>query len=662
MTSADASGRTGNTEAPRLRLVSTRLAPPVEMARWILERRAIPYAEEAHAPGFHALVSRRQGVNIELPLVLTPEGPWAGVNEFLDGLDEKCRRGEKLYGDDEATRNDVRKMVGVFYGKLFRQAVQIYYFHMLEARSLVVEYALDRAPWWEALLVRALFPLWKRVMIRGLKLETFDLASALASIEEAFALVEDRIKPSQPFLNGASPGTADIVFAAFAAPLLLPERFGARLPNIAALPAPFRAIVERFRARAGGRFVAAVYQQARPDPQPPMKMPREGRSLTSFLLGPKVVLAGARLLTRWAPRVSFKNFLLVASWREVREVLERDNDFRIAPVNKARIEAVSGPFILGMDRSPDLYAQREAIYGALHKADWSAARAVLRHEPPKLVADAAARHGRIDVVNGYARLVAARTAAATFGIGGPTEQDLMRVARAVFHETFLNIGGDAGVRDAGIVAGRELAAWIYDEIARRRTAGRPGSDVLGCLMTLQPTSSLAPENVSWMLAGLLVGAIDTTATAVANIVAEMTDDPDTAQAMAADMADDRRFLGWCYELLRRRPHNPIVLRRTVAATQFGGKPIAAGTTVVAVTIAGMQDPGAYPRPAAAIPTRPLQSYLHFGHGLHLCSGRNLNAIQIPVLVRELLRYGAKAQSKPRSRGPFPDEFIVSLRG
>ena len=92
------------------------------------------------------------------------------MNEFLDGLDEKCRRGEKLYGDDEATRNDVRKMVGVFYGKLFRQAVQIYYFHMLEARSLVVEYALDRAPWWEALLVRALFPLWKRVMIRGLKL------------------------------------------------------------------------------------------------------------------------------------------------------------------------------------------------------------------------------------------------------------------------------------------------------------------------------------------------------------------------------------------------------------------------------------------------------------------------------------------------------------
>jgi cytochrome P450 len=132
--------------------------------------------------------------------------------------------------------------------------------------------------------------------------------------------------------------------------------------------------------------------------------------------------------------------------------------------------------------------------------------------------------------------------------------------------------------------------------------------------------------------------------------------------MAADVRDDRRFLGWCYELLRRRPHNPIVLRRTVAETRFGDKTLAPDTTVVAVTIAGMQDPGAFPRPAEAIPTRPLENYLHLGHGLHLCSGRNINAIQIPILVRELVRYGAKWQSKPQSRGPFPDEFIVGLRG
>jgi cytochrome P450 len=661
MSSQTTQGEPKSIEAPRLRLVSTRLGPPVEMARWLMELRSIAYAEEAHAPGFHAFTSWRYGVNMELPLVLTPEGPWAGVRAFLDGLDEKCRAGEKLYGDDEVTRSDTRALIDVLYQKLFRQAVAIYYVHMLKARQLVLAYALNGAPWWEAFLVRALFPLWRRVMVRGLGLETFDMEAALADIDEAFALVESRTTPSRPFLHGAAPGTADIIFAAFGAPLVLPERFGASLPHVAELPAALRAIVERYRARAGGRLIAEIYRQGRPAPQPPMVIPREPWSPAS-LLSPKLVVAGARLLPRWAPRLSFKNFLLVSSWREVCEVLERDNDFRIGPINKTRIEAVSGPFILGMDRCPALYAQREVVYGALHTMDWTAARAVLRDEPPRLVAEAAERYGCIDVVNGYARLVAARTAKAVFGIAGPTEHDLMRVARAVFQETFLNLTDDATVRDTGVAAGRQLSAWIADEVARRQAVGQAGSDVLGRLMTLQPESPLGPENVSWMLGGLLVGAIDTTATAVANIVAEMIEDPDTAQAMAADIGDDRRFLGWCYELLRRRPHNPIVLRRTENATTLGDKAIAAGTTVIAVTIAGMQDAGAYPCPKQAIPTRPLGNYLHFGHGLHLCSGINLNGVQIPALVRELARYGVKKHSKLRTRGPFPDEFVVSLRG
>jgi len=57
-------------EAPRLRLVSTKLAPPVEMARWLLELRSIAYSEEVHAPAFHALAAWRRGVSIEPALVL----------------------------------------------------------------------------------------------------------------------------------------------------------------------------------------------------------------------------------------------------------------------------------------------------------------------------------------------------------------------------------------------------------------------------------------------------------------------------------------------------------------------------------------------------------------------------------------------------------------
>ena len=73
-------------EDPRLRLVSTWPGPSAELARWLLECRGIPYAEEVNAPAFHALASWRAGVKPELPLLLTPAGACAGIHEFSTRL------------------------------------------------------------------------------------------------------------------------------------------------------------------------------------------------------------------------------------------------------------------------------------------------------------------------------------------------------------------------------------------------------------------------------------------------------------------------------------------------------------------------------------------------------------------------------------------------
>ena len=118
------------------------------MARWLLEQRAIPYREEAHAPVFHALVSKRMGVNIQLPLVVTPEGPWAGIKEFIEGLDEKSRSGEKVFGEAKQERIKTRELIDQFCDHLFWPAVQLYYYYLLNRHDTVVKYALDRAPAW----------------------------------------------------------------------------------------------------------------------------------------------------------------------------------------------------------------------------------------------------------------------------------------------------------------------------------------------------------------------------------------------------------------------------------------------------------------------------------------------------------------------------------
>ena len=55
---------------------------------------------------------------------------------------------------------------------------------------------------------------------------------------------------------------------------------------------------------------------------------------------------------------------------DVLDLLARDLDFRIAPVNEAKIDAVNGgPFVLGMDRGCRLAREREALYRALAEVD-----------------------------------------------------------------------------------------------------------------------------------------------------------------------------------------------------------------------------------------------------------------------------------------------------
>jgi hypothetical protein len=50
--------------------------------------------------------------------------------------------------------------------------------------------------------------------------------------------------------------------------------------------------------------------------------------------------------------------VVVARHADVVEVLHRDLDFRIAPVNEVRIDEVNGPFVLGMDRGATLVHAR----------------------------------------------------------------------------------------------------------------------------------------------------------------------------------------------------------------------------------------------------------------------------------------------------------------
>ncbi len=348
--------------------------------------------------------------------------------------------------------------------------------------------------------------------------------------------------------------------------------------------------------------------------------------------------------------------MLAARHRDVSEVLRRDLDFRIAPVNAARIEAVNGPFVLGMDRSARLTAERRTLYSGLAAVDLVALVQASGTDADALIA--AAGDGRIDAVAGYARIVAGRTARRLFGMEGADEATFLEVARAIFAHTFLNLGGDRAIEARALKAAVLMRAWLSGEIARRRVAGVTGEDYMGALMRLTADDDLVRRT----LGGMLVGSVDTTATAVARILVVMGRAPRLLLAATRDADDHPRLLGWCREALRRWPHNPIVLRKAADATVLNGVTVPAGGQVFAWTQAAMQDAAAFPEPDRMLPDRPAEAYFHFGGGLHPCAGRVVNDLQIPMLMSRLLGRGIVRVGKVRWAGPFPDRLPLQLRG
>jgi cytochrome P450 len=382
--------------------------------------------------------------------------------------------------------------------------------------------------------------------------------------------------------------------------------------------------------------------------------------LSSLGSSPTVLGLAARLglaLRRLGGKpLRFRKTVIAVTHADVREVLARDLDFRIGPVNEAKIEEVNGPFILGMDRSPQLELERRALYSALAAVDLNALEQGLRERASALLASLPAQ---FDALQDFARPLAAETASELFGIAPDDRKLFQEVARAIFAHTFLNLGNDKAIRDRALHAAPLMKTWFEEEIARRtRKSAKPGTDLMGQLLR---QGLLDPDGVRRTLGGMLVGSIDTTVTCVSNILDIIFRNDSLRAAFRAELAAGRSGYGLCLEALRMLPHNPLVLREADVATTLAGRAVQPKDRIFALTLAAMRDPAAFPEPDRLYPDRPPDSYLHFGAGLHPCAGRAVNAFQLPALVGALIDAGAVRAGKTRFAGPFPDRLPVRVK-
>ena len=382
---------------------------------------------------------------------------------------------------------------------------------------------------------------------------------------------------------------------------------------------------------------------------------------------PELIFA---ILRRIQPILVQKDQVLVTRFRDVQEVLARDDVFDVPYAEKMRLITDGQNFFLGMPDSPR-YAQ-----------DVSNMRIVVRRDDiPNVIAPLVARTaesivanapGALDVVSGLSQLVPAQLVAEYFGTPGPSQAELIAWATTLFWFLFLDPNDDPELRAHALRASVALNASVDARIAERKAAPQAVDDVLARCLRLQVsgTPGLSDLAIRNDLIGLIIGAIPTTASACALALDELLRRPEqlAGAQQAARGGEDAVLATFVFEALRFNPLSPAMYRRanrnfTLAKGQLRETELPAGATVLVATQSAMFDEQYVPAAHEFRLDRSARDALHFGYGLHTCFGQYINRVQIPgilkpLLQRQNLRRAAGAAGQYRKAGPLAGGLTV----
>ena len=167
--------------------------------------------------------------------------------------------------------------------------------------------------------------------------------------------------------------------------------------------------------------------------------------------------------------------------------------------------------------------------------------------------------------------------------------------------------------------------------------------------------------------GLLIGAIETTSQATAQVIEFFLKRPELlAKAKAAaNSTDTKAFDNIVWEALRFVPISPYMFRQTsqeytLAKGTDYETIIPAKTNVLVLTQSAMFDTYANENPDEFIPERNFYHNFNFGFGPHDCLGKYVGMEMIPEMIRQvlLLPHVHSTGDIDYKDGPFPESYTL----
>ncbi|UYB38262.1 cytochrome P450 [Streptomyces sp. Je 1-4] len=205
-----------------------------------------------------------------------------------------------------------------------------------------------------------------------------------------------------------------------------------------------------------------------------------------------------------------------------------------------------------------------------------------------------------------------------------------------------NLAQDPEIADAGLRAGRELAAYLLPLIKERRAA--PGDDLLSTLCTAEVEGTrMNDQDITSFVSLLLAAGGETTDKALAALFRHLLAHPDQLAAVRAD----RSLIPAAFaETLRYTPPVQMIMRQPAAEVALSGGTVPAGATVTCLIGSANRDERHYARPdtfdvlrgdlTPATAFSAAADHVAFALGRHFCVGALLAKTEVEVAVNQLL--------------------------
>jgi glutathione S-transferase len=248
------------------RLVTIPISHFCEKARWALDRAGVDYVEQPHVQLIHMVAARFAGGGRTVPVFVTGNGKvLAESAEILRWADTQVTAERRLYPPGSLGA-EAAALEAHLDGEFGPDGRLWMYQETLPIVRQMDRWALAGVPGWERGVFRVSGPVLATALRRFLGVDSAAAAAALLRVNRVFDDVAERLSDGRRFLLGDRFTAADLTFAALAAPMLLPERYGSPLPPPEAMPDTAAREVLRLRAHPAGVFAERLYVEERVRP------------------------------------------------------------------------------------------------------------------------------------------------------------------------------------------------------------------------------------------------------------------------------------------------------------------------------------------------------------------------------------------------------------